>query len=63
MTYEVEATFRGDTICFEVQAESIKEAYEKARKMASEVFDSGYPGSSVPTVTVRQKKEEKELTR
>ena len=38
MTYNVTATGYGDTVKFYVDAEDIKEAYEKGRKEAEEVF-------------------------
>jgi len=62
MTYEVKANFYGDAVYFEVQAANVKEAYKKAKEEAYKIFD--YRGiSDPPTVTVKRKKEEKELTR
>jgi len=38
MTYNVTATGYGDTVRFYVDADDIKEAYEKARKEAEAIF-------------------------
>jgi len=38
MTYNVTAIGYGDTIQFYIEAENIKEAYEKGRKETEEVF-------------------------
>jgi len=54
MTYNVTATGYGDIVKFHVDADDIKEAYEKARKKAEAIFHlrSGNPSYLHPDPNV-----------
>jgi hypothetical protein len=57
MTYTVTAKQYGNSVQFEVFAESIKEALATAKVTAQGVFDVK-PGDEVPTVSVKLAKDQ-----
>ncbi len=63
MKFIVVAKYRGDVVSFEIDAPSVKEAYELAKKEAVEIFNYKCFLGRAPQVTVKQLEDLRELKR
>jgi len=63
MKFSVVAKYRGDVVSFEIDASSVKEAYELAKEEAMEIFNYKCFLGRAPQVIVKQLEDSRELKR